>query len=254
MVSDPSSTIAGRFIALREHFGRIAGRKLSQREMAEWLNVAKNSWQRYETGELPGSQILLRLAAEGINTHWLLTGIGQMDGPPEETAKASHAYFISEARNLSAYRPQKLDELTAAGYVLIPRYSVAAAAGAGVSVGDEELVDHVAFKREWLHRALGVNPADLVVMTVRGDSNLPRLKDGDMMLLDRSEPKLRSGNGFYVFDFDGLLYVKRLEKRLDGGLRVSSDNEELHPAEYIGPDRIAEVRIIGRVLWSAGQI
>lgn len=175
----------------------------------------------------------------------------------EEQSKASHAYFVSEVRKLDSrtdFRAQRLDDLTAAGYVLIPRYSVAAAAGTGAVIDEEELVDHVAFKREWLHRALGVNPADLVVMTVRGDSNQPRLKDGDMMLLDQSEPKLRSGKNLYVFDFDGLLYVKRLEKRLDGGLVVSSDNEELFPPEIIGPDRAQEVNIIGRLVWSAGKV
>lgn len=70
--------ISERFVELRKHFGRAAGRKLSQRELAELLNIAKNSWQRYEAGELPGAKLLIRLAEEGINIHWVLTGDGEM--------------------------------------------------------------------------------------------------------------------------------------------------------------------------------
>lgn len=71
-------SISERFAEIRAHFSRDAGRKLSQREMAGRFGVAKNSWQRYEAGELPGGGLLLKLADAGINIHWVLTGGGEM--------------------------------------------------------------------------------------------------------------------------------------------------------------------------------
>lgn len=50
---------------------------LTQREMAEAVNVKYRSWQDYETGKsIPGGKVLAGLAALGINTNWLLTGSG----------------------------------------------------------------------------------------------------------------------------------------------------------------------------------
>jgi transcriptional regulator with XRE-family HTH domain len=57
---------------MREKFG------LSQTDMASRVGVTRNTWQRYEKGELPNGETLLRLAELGGNIQWLLTGHGSM--------------------------------------------------------------------------------------------------------------------------------------------------------------------------------
>ncbi|MFV3126083.1 helix-turn-helix domain-containing protein [Niveispirillum sp. KHB5.9] len=64
--------VADRFRQVREFCG------VSQVEMAKRLQVSKNSWQRYEQGELPGGDILNRLGEQGFNVHWLVMGQGEM--------------------------------------------------------------------------------------------------------------------------------------------------------------------------------
>lgn len=247
--------MAARFAAIRAHFTALEGRELSQRGMAERVGIAKNTWQRYEAGDLPSATLLLSLAAEGINSHWLLTGLGEMLLDTSKQAEAKHAWLVTELATMTGGGGPSA-RVERSGYVLIPRYEVAAAAGNGTAVGDneEKVVEHIAFKREWLHRVLGANPADLVLLTSRGDSMHNRIHDGDLLLVDRSEPKLRSGNPIYAFTFDGLLYVKRLQRRLDGAVVVTSDNDEIYPPETIAAERAADLNIIGRVLWNAGRV
>lgn len=72
--------VADRFKALREKWG------LSQMDMASRLGIARNTWQRHEKGELPNGETLQRLAEQGVNIQWLLTGHGSMMiGDPSAT-------------------------------------------------------------------------------------------------------------------------------------------------------------------------
>jgi transcriptional regulator with XRE-family HTH domain len=57
---------------MREKWG------LSQTDMASRVGVTRNTWQRYEKGELPNGETLLRVAELGGNVQWLLTGHGTM--------------------------------------------------------------------------------------------------------------------------------------------------------------------------------
>lgn len=61
-----------RLKRVREYFER------PQKEMDPFLGIGKGSWQRYERGQTPGSQVIAGLAKLGINTNWLLTGEGPM--------------------------------------------------------------------------------------------------------------------------------------------------------------------------------
>ena len=47
--------------------------------------------------------------------------------------------------------------------------------------------------------------------------------------------------------------VKRIELKIDGSLLVKSDNPAYEPIELKGPS-IADLRVIGKVVWSGGLI
>jgi DNA-binding XRE family transcriptional regulator len=64
--------ISDRFRLMREKWC------LSQTDMASRVGVTRNTWQRYEKGELPNGETLLRVAELGGNVQWLLTGHGPM--------------------------------------------------------------------------------------------------------------------------------------------------------------------------------
>lgn len=147
-----------------------------------------------------------------------------------------------------------LSELGKMGYVHLPYFGVDATAGGGSLVEIEQPIRRVGFQREWLNREIGVNPANLILMNSRGDSALPLIRDGDLLMLDISTPKLRSGKSIYAFVHEGLLYIKYLERRLDGGLIVTSENSELYKPEELTPEQVRDLNIIGRVVWNAGKV
>lgn len=64
--------ISDRFRHMREKWC------LSQTDMASRVGVTRNTWQRYEKGELPNGETLLKVAQLGGNVQWLLTGQGPM--------------------------------------------------------------------------------------------------------------------------------------------------------------------------------
>lgn len=232
-----------RLVAIRRHL------QMTQEELSTHLGLGPKTWGKVEKGRNePSFDTLKRLHDRGFNLNWIAAEHGSM------LLEDGHFHFNDGPPIARTFRGRMPDDLARAGFVLVPRYDIAAAAGTGAVVDAEEELQSIAFKREWLHRTLGANPADLLVMEARGESAHPKLKDGDLMLLNCAEPKLRSGKAIYVFSYDGLLFVKNLEKRLDGGLLVTSENADLFPPEIIPADRVGEVKIIGRLIWSAGRV
>ncbi len=139
-----------------------------------------------------------------------------------------------------------------AGWVLIPRLSVRAAAGGGAIGAGDVPIEHIPFDPKWL-RGLGLRDLSMLSMIrVEGDSMAPTLGDGDDILVDRSPAGLGVRDGIFVLRLDGALMVKRLA--VNPALRavsIKSDN-----ADY--PDfadcPLSEVDIIGRVVWAARAV
>jgi hypothetical protein len=134
-----------------------------------------------------------------------------------------------------------------ADWAEIPRLPLGASAGAGSLARDALPVDRLRFSGRWL-RQQGLDPTLLSVIEVEGDSMEPTLRDGDEILVDRSPRPLRSG--LHVIRLDDVLLVKRLEPGSAGTLRVISDN----PAYPRMERSLAEVAVVGRVVWKGGRI
>jgi transcriptional regulator with XRE-family HTH domain len=65
---------AYRFKEIREFCG------LDQGAMADRVDVKRNTWGRYEAGDMPTGATLDKLAEMGFSVDWLLTGRGSMRG------------------------------------------------------------------------------------------------------------------------------------------------------------------------------
>lgn len=134
-----------------------------------------------------------------------------------------------------------------AAWIDVPRLPLGASAGPGAFPSEEAPVGQLRFSRSWLTRQ-GFEPAVLTVIAVEGDSMEPTLHDGDEILVDRTPRPLRAG--IHVVRIDGVLLVKRLEPAAAGYVRVISDNAAYGRADY----PLADVEIIGRVVWKGGRI
>lgn len=135
----------------------------------------------------------------------------------------------------------------AADFVMVPHHDVAASAGGGAVIHDEQIVDHLAFKREWLTQTLGCAPDKVCVIQVRGDSMTPTINDADLLLLDMRTVSQRS-EGVYVIQLQGSLLVKRLRFKINGAVDVISDNVR-YGTETLTTKEAGQLEVLGRVVW-----
>ncbi|MBF0213022.1 MAG: helix-turn-helix transcriptional regulator [Magnetococcales bacterium] len=178
----------------------------------------------YKEGKEPNLDALTRIArACKVTTDWLLTGEGPMT-KEEESAL----------------------ELQTKATAHVQRYDVKAAAGAGC-ISDYAAEDGLmAFDEEWLVREMGLVPSKAAVIKVFGDSMDPVLSDGDFVLIDCRESDGFAQDAIYVFNLDGKIYVKRIQ-RSGRQIKILSDNPKYEP--WV-PDaaELESMRIIGRVV------
>lgn len=201
---------------------------------AERIGITPGIFNRmWNDGIAPKAETLGKIASKtGVSIDWLLLGKGDK--------------FVKNSVN----------EITPDyginnDFILVPRYNVQASMGGGADVHSEQVVDHLAFKRSWL-KEMDLRSDRLALITAMGDSMYPTIKDGCLMLVDTRKDQ-SINDGIYVLRWDGALLAKRLQRTLDGGFLVQSDNS-VYKELKAEKDQLQLLDIIGRVVWSGGKI
>ena len=132
-------------------------------------------------------------------------------------------------------------------WVDVPRLPLEASAGSG-AVGAAELpFDAFRFSRRWL-REQGLEQDMLSSIRVMGDSMEPLLRDGDEILVDRTPRAFREG--IHVVRLGDALHVKLLQAVPPDRMRLISKNPAYETVE-VG---MADVDVVGRVVWKGGRL
>lgn len=220
---------------------------VSRNEAANVVGVSLSTFQAWEAGERePDATKLSALARHyGLAAEWVLFGAGPMlaaSGVPA-AASAGNAQAVVDTRG----NPVDLSE-----FVFIPRYNLKAAAGHGAVVDDETPMFSMAFRRYWVENYLHASPADLAVISVKGDSMEGLLNNKDVILLNTADNQPTSG--LYVLRVEGDLIVKRVQRLPGATLRVISANEAYPTFEVDLNNPPNDFDIIGRVVWYGRQI
>ena len=168
----------------------------------------------------------------------------------EEVDRATLARYFGVGENeLGA--PEEISNAHSGGpggdWIDVPRLALGVSAGPGALDNSEQAGGSLRFARAWL-RQQGLDPAILSSVEVVGDSMEPTLRDGDEILVERTQGPPR--DGVHVVRLDGTLLVKRLDTSRPGKLVLISDNRAYPPIEAT-PD---ETQVIGRAVWKSGRI
>ncbi|MGK7664223.1 MULTISPECIES: S24 family peptidase [unclassified Marinovum] len=164
-------------------------------------------------------------------------------------------FYIGPSRDpVGAIQPPSADPAEMAH---IPLYNAGLAAGDGANNGEEEIIDYLAFRKDWL-RKIGVAPSNALMARVKGESMQPTISSGDMVLIDSSKIEVRSRSRarkvskphVYAFVESGEARVKRIDRVDTDYFAVISDNPEFQ-MEFKSSKALQEMHIIGRVLWWA---
>jgi phage repressor protein C with HTH and peptisase S24 domain len=163
-----------------------------------------------------------------VERRWLLHGLGEVEGEPPILEDPDQAF------------------------VAISSVAVTASMGGGAVVESEEDGRPYHFQRSWIRHKLRAKPADLRIMHVEGDSMLPTLHHGDIVLVDLARRAPTPPGIFVLHDGMGLV-AKRLDhipNTEPPRVRILSDNPLYAPYEGTAE----EVNIIGRIRWFAREI
>jgi len=139
-------------------------------------------------------------------------------------------------------------------FVYIKEYAVKFSGGSGYQPTYDEIVESqpAPYPLKML-AALQIPPAKAKRFRVGGDSMKDTLHDGDTILVNTADTAIVDGK-VYAIRYGDDLRVKRLFKRLDGGLILHSDNPDHMPRdEELTADQANEhISIIGRVRDKSG--
>lgn len=129
---------------------------------------------------------------------------------------------------------------------------ISASAGSGTPSRDViEIVRSIEYQPEQARQIFGPLPDRSVkLINVRGDSMEGTLEPGDLIFVDITVDTF-DGDGIYVFDFNGDMFVKRLQ-RVKSCLYVISDNPR-YKEWTISEDELPMLHVAGRVLLSQSQ-
>ena len=207
---------------------RLALGRESVNGFAKRAGIPEGSLRQYLAGSLPGADKLAAITqAAEVSADWLLLGKGPMRLEPLITVEGP-----------AGVPPE---------FALLPRYGVNASAGHGLISAEEQEVERIAFRLEWL-REIGLDPKQAGLLTAAGDSMHPTIPDGALILVDRrAEQPIRSGF-IYVIVLDGEVLVKRLSRNVDGTIDLISDNP-LYPIRSIKQTEFDRLTVAGRVFW-----
>lgn len=137
---------------------------------------------------------------------------------------------------------------TSPGYVRLRVMEGEASGGYGAMNQDFPDVLREVDIAEWqLRQQIGFVPEGdrIRLVTVRGDSMYPDIKNGDVVFVDTSK-NFFDGDGLYLLNLHGLTYVKRLQLLRDGMHIISTNRHYL--SEVVPPEENDQVHIGGKIL------
>lgn len=188
--------------------------RITQGRFADSLGIHKNTLLRYEKEErLPDSEVLTRLyELYRVDLAWLLTG--------ESTLPvANDSGFPGE-------------------YVPVSLYS---AMDTGIDA--RRLIT---VKRSWVKSQFQVEPEDLRILYVEGESMKPTLSPGDLVLANIKDTIVR--DGIYLVQIEDALIIKRLQRLSKDFIKVSSDDPAYESWTVNPNDATQNLVVRGRVI------
>jgi len=198
--------------------------------------------------------------------------LGPSDRPGAKTIGESMAREVEEAFGLPKYALDSpglgvndtidVDGLPAAlaqkiqsfrAVIEVPRFDIAASMGPGTEPPEMNMVvEHMRLDANWVRQNLVYTSTDnLRLISGRGDSMAPTIRNGDALLVDSGVTSVES-DAIYFFLMRGQHHVKRIQRNLDG-LTIISDNSQYREID-VPSDREGDIKILAQIIyWWTGR-
>ncbi|RXJ89278.1 peptidase S24 [Arcobacter sp. CECT 8983] len=195
--------------------------KVFDKDVAGALDLSQVNFATMKNrGKIPFSNILDFCARKKISINWLL-----YNQNPGSLVDSTDKYWIR-------YYPE-----------------VRVSAGGGAYENDDEY-ESLEVPPYFINMLGGKeNLKNIEAINVVGDSMEPTLNSDNVIFIDKTK-KDASRDGIYAFTTNHGLFVKRIQKRVDGKLDVISDNKD-YPKQVLDN---SELNIVGKVVSTFGMI
>jgi hypothetical protein len=198
------------------------GKKIFDKDIAGLLGISQMNFATMKKRDkIPYEELLEFCARRSIAINWLLFG----------------------------QSPESLIESTNKFYMVRYFSDVSASAGGG-GVGDIEDSVELMLEGNFVSSLGGEKELkNIEALNVSGDSMEPTFSYGDMIFINRNKTDIGRG-GIFTINTEAGLFIKRLQKRIDGKIDVISDNKE-YAKQTLMPN---ELNVIGRVVGRFGAV
>ncbi len=195
--------------------------KVFDKDVADALELTQANFATMKNrSKIPFSNILDFCAIKKISINWLL-----YNQNPGSLIDSTDKYWIK----------------------YYPEVSVSAGGGA---FENEDTYEELEVPPYFLNMLGGKsNLKNIEAINVIGDSMEPTLNSNNIIFVDKSM-KANIRDGIYAFTTNYGLFVKRIQKRVDGKLDIISDNKD-YPIQVMQKD---EINILGKVISSFGMV
>jgi len=197
-------------------------KKVFDKDVAEVLGIsAMNFATMKKRDKIPFNELLDFCAKKSISINWLLYGQS-----PESLVEATNKFYMVKYFN-----------------------DVNASAGGGAENECEEIAE-LEIPEQFVFMLGGERELkNIEAINVSGDSMEPTFSYNDIVFVNRAKTDLNRG-GIYTIRTDAGLFIKRVQKRIDGKLDIISDNS-IYPTQTLSPN---ELEVIGRVVSRFGDV
>ena len=180
---------------------------LTQKEFGKKLGL---EWHKIKNIETEKHKLTPDIAEKieqiySTNGWWLLTGKGSMHTNDNSLQKTEDKDTIE-----------------------IDKLSLKASAGTGIENFEVDTVGRIKLSSSVFRTK--PNPKNLKVIEVIGDSMEPTLQEGDIVVIDTNATY--TIDGIYAINIQGEVFIKRLQFKLDGTIKIISDNQKYETMIY----------------------
>lgn len=198
------------------------GKKIFDKDVAEVLGITQMNFATMKKRDkIPYAELLDFCALKSISINWLLYGQS-----PESLVEATNKFFMVKYFS-----------------------DVSASAGGGGEIDCEE-IQELEIPEQFVMMLGGERELrHIEAINVSGDSMEPTFSYNDIVFINRDKTDLGRG-GIFTIRTEAGLFIKRVQKRIDGKVDIISDNK-VYTTQTLDP---REIEVVGRVVSRFGDV
>ena len=200
----------------------LENRKVFDKDVANLLGISQVNFATMKKRDrVPFKELLDFCAKKAISINWLLYGQA-----PESLIESTNRFFM------------------------VKYFSGVSASAGGGALNDDENFESLVIEDNFVEHLGGASELKYIeAINVSGDSMEPTFSYGDIVFINRNRKDIARG-GIFTINTEHGLFIKRIQKRVDGKVDIISDNRD-YPMQTIYEN---EMEVIGRVVGRFGSV